>query len=218
MLVVGGLIVGNPDDGRESIDANLAFARRYVDWPYIQHPMPYPGTPMTADFARRQLIVNTRVEEYDGTTAVTRSAHLSTEEIEFMRWKAERWMKVRHMPRVLLHDPGFVLRNGRRMLAHTFRGSTWRSWMGLESSRAVFNRYRRIREREREYAVWPNSQTPSVVGVNADAYRSGEHNRNVESTNRVIRGSASYASAENGTHDSMSAAKSASNSRVSAES
>ena len=42
MFVVGGLIVGNPDDTRESIEANLAFARRYVDWPYIQHPTPYP--------------------------------------------------------------------------------------------------------------------------------------------------------------------------------
>ncbi len=45
MYVVGGLIVGNPDDTRNSIDANLAFARQYVDWPYIQHPAPYPGTP-----------------------------------------------------------------------------------------------------------------------------------------------------------------------------
>ena len=47
MYVVGGLIVGNPDDTRESIQANLDFARRYVDWPYIQHPTPYPRTPMT---------------------------------------------------------------------------------------------------------------------------------------------------------------------------
>ena len=50
MFVVGGLIVGNPDDTRESIEANLEFARRYVDWPYIQHPTPYPRTPMTEDF------------------------------------------------------------------------------------------------------------------------------------------------------------------------
>ncbi|MEO8484661.1 MAG: radical SAM protein, partial [Acidobacteriota bacterium] len=42
MFVVGGLIIGSPDDTRESIEANLAFARRYVDWPYIQHPTPYP--------------------------------------------------------------------------------------------------------------------------------------------------------------------------------
>ena len=52
MLVVGGLIVGNPDDTRASIDANLAFARKYVDWPYIQHPTPYPGTPMTKRLPR----------------------------------------------------------------------------------------------------------------------------------------------------------------------
>ena len=43
MYVVGGIIVGNPDDTRESIEANLEFARQYVDWPYIQHPTPYPG-------------------------------------------------------------------------------------------------------------------------------------------------------------------------------
>src|SRR5262249_26409952 len=58
MFVVGGLIVGNPDDTRESIEANLAFAREYIDWPYIQHPTPYPATPMTAEFRARGLIVD----------------------------------------------------------------------------------------------------------------------------------------------------------------
>jgi radical SAM superfamily enzyme YgiQ (UPF0313 family) len=151
MYVVGGIIVGNPDDTRESIETNLAFARRYVDWPYIQHPTPYPGTPMTKDFRARNLIVSERVEEYDGTTAVVRTAHLSTDEIEFMRWRAERWMKVRHIPAVLRHYPGFVLRHGPRMLAHTFRGSTWKSAIGLEDSRAVFARYKAMRRAEREY-------------------------------------------------------------------
>jgi radical SAM superfamily enzyme YgiQ (UPF0313 family) len=165
MLVVGGLIVGNPGDTTASIEANLAFARKFVDWPYIQHPTPYPGTPMTKDFVQRGLVVNTRVEEYDGTTAVTRSAHLPSEEIEFMRWQAERWMKVRHLPAVLQHDPGFVLRHGRRMLAHTFRGTTWRSMLGLESSRDVFRRYRAIRAREREYVDWPDPMASSASNV-----------------------------------------------------
>ena len=44
-------------------------------------------------------------------------------------------MKLRHVPAVLRHDPLFVLRNGRRMLAHTFRGSTWRS-VSISSARA----------------------------------------------------------------------------------
>src|SRR5712692_1714167 len=73
MYVVGGLIVGNPEDTLESIEANLNFARHYVDWPYIQHPTPYPGTPMTQDFRERGLIMNDRLEEYDGTTAVHRA-------------------------------------------------------------------------------------------------------------------------------------------------
>ena len=98
MFVVGGLIVGNPGDTRASIEANLAFARRYVDWPYIQHPTPYPGTPMTRDFRDNGLIVNDDEQQYDGTTAVVRTEHLETEEIEFLRWRAERWMKCRHLP------------------------------------------------------------------------------------------------------------------------
>ena len=151
MYVVGGLIVGNPDDTRESIEANLAFARGYVDWPYIQHPTPYPGTPMTQHFRDRGLITNQRLEEYDGTTAVVRTEHVPADEVEYMRWKAERWMKVRHMPVALWHDPWFVVRHAPEMLAHTFRGSTLRSVLGLEDEQKAFERYKAIRQRERAY-------------------------------------------------------------------
>jgi anaerobic magnesium-protoporphyrin IX monomethyl ester cyclase len=151
MYVVGGLIVGNPSDTRESIDANLTFARSFVDWPYIQHPTPYPGTPMTKDFRERNLIVSDDVTEYDGTTAVVRSEHLDAEEIEFLRWRAERWMKLRHFWPVVAHDPLFVLRHGHEMIGHTFRGASWRTLLGLESERAAFARYKDIRRAEREY-------------------------------------------------------------------
>jgi radical SAM superfamily enzyme YgiQ (UPF0313 family) len=151
MFVVGGLIVGNPGDTREAIEANLEFARQFIDWPYIQHPTPYPGTPMTEDFRRRGLIVNENVEEYDGTTAVVRSEHLTADEIEFLRWRAERWMKLGHFWPTLIHNPRFVLRHGPAMLAHTFRGSSLRSLVGLESEREVFRRYREIRRAERDY-------------------------------------------------------------------
>src|SRR6266478_5115674 len=151
MYVVGGLIVGNPGDTRESIEANLEFARRYVDYPYIQHPTPYPRTPMTKDFRERGLIVSEDVQEYDGTTAVVRSEHLAAEEIEFLRWRAERWMKLRHLPTALLHSPGFAMRHGISMMAHTFRGSSFRSLVGLEDERKAFARYRGIRKAERAY-------------------------------------------------------------------
>ena len=153
MYVVGGLIVGNPDDTRQSIEANLRFARQHIDWPYIQHPTPYPGTPMTRDFEARGLIVNTRVEEYDGTTAVVKTASLEADEIEFLRWRAERWMKLAHFPVALARRPGFVVRHGLQMLRETFRGSSVRSCFGLQDDRAVFERYRRLRRAERA-AIW----------------------------------------------------------------
>jgi anaerobic magnesium-protoporphyrin IX monomethyl ester cyclase len=159
MYVVGGLIVGNPSDTRESIEANLRFASQYIDWPYIQHPTPYPGTPMTRDFRERGLIVDDDVSHYDGTTAVVRSEHVTAEEIEFMRWRAERWMKVKHFPAACVHSPAFVAGNGWRMLAHTFAGSTWRSLVGLESEHAAFDRFRRQRRRERAACV------PSAPGA-----------------------------------------------------
>ncbi len=167
LFVVGGLIVGNPGDTRASIEANLAFARRYVDWPYIQHPTPYPGTPMTRDFRERGLIVTEAVEEYDGTTAVVRTGALEAEEVEFLRWRAERWMKVRHLPAALAHDPAFVLRHAWKMLGHTFRGSTWRSWLGLEPARDTFRRYRAIRRDERRY--FPDAAEPVAAPSRARA-------------------------------------------------
>jgi anaerobic magnesium-protoporphyrin IX monomethyl ester cyclase len=151
MYVVGGLIVGNPDDTPESIEANLEFARRYVDWPYIQHPTPYPRTPMTRDLQDRGLILNERVDEYDGTTAVVRTPGVAPLQVEFMRWQAERWMKLRHMPVVLAHTPWFILRNGLRMLGHTFRGCSLRSLVDVQEEHRSFERYRELRTRERVY-------------------------------------------------------------------
>jgi anaerobic magnesium-protoporphyrin IX monomethyl ester cyclase len=151
MYIVGGLIVGNPNDTREAIEANLDFARKYIDWPYIQHPTPYPRTPMTKDFRDRALIINEQLEEYDGTTAVVRTEHLSAKDIEYMRWRAERWMKLRHMPVALLHDPLFILRRAPWMFAHTFRGCTFKTFLGLEDERKAFTRFRAIYRAERSY-------------------------------------------------------------------
>lgn len=151
MYVVGGLIIGNPDDTVESIEANLEFARQYVDWPYIQHPTPYPRTPMTGELRARGLIANEKLNEYDGTTAVVRTEHVNSEDVEFLRWRAERWMKARHWPRAMLHSPRFILRNAFRMFGHTFRGSSVRSLIGLEDERRAFERYRRKRAEERVY-------------------------------------------------------------------
>ena len=117
---------------------------------------------MTDDFRRRHLIVDDDVAHYDGTTAVVRTHHVAAEDAEFLRWRAERWIKLRHMPVACRHSPGFVLRHGAEMLAHTFTGSTLRSALGLESERAVFTRFREQRRREREIAT--AVELPGTVG------------------------------------------------------
>ena len=90
---------------------------------------------MTRDFRERDLIVSDDVDEYDGTTAVVRSEHLDAAEIEFMRWRAERWMKVRHLWPVLVHSPWFVLRHGHEMLApHVSRASPGARCSGSRAS------------------------------------------------------------------------------------
>lgn len=174
LFVVGGLIVGNPDDTRVAIEANLEFARQYVDWPYIQHPTPYPRTPMTREFRERGLVVDDDVAHYDGTTAVVRTEHVSAEDVEFLRWRAERWMKMRHFPAAFAHSPGFVFRHGLQMLAHTFTGSTVRSMLGIENPRQVFERYRASRRREHQYDVSLEPRQPTggrVTRVHDDPRR-----------------------------------------------
>jgi anaerobic magnesium-protoporphyrin IX monomethyl ester cyclase len=161
---LGGLIVGNPEDTRESIEANLAFARKFIDWPYIQHPTPYPRTPMTKALAERGLITSDRLEEYDGTTSVVACENLSGEEIEFMRWKAERWIKARHWWTLIKHDPLFMARNFLRIAGFNFRGSTLKTFLGLEPERRAFERYRKMRAAERDYV---RDVAPAASGIHA---------------------------------------------------
>jgi hypothetical protein len=69
---------------------------------------------------------------------------------------------VRHLPTVVRHDPAYVLANGLRMLRHTFRGTSLRTWLGLEDERTAFRRYKDIRRREREFFP-ETSAAPGVL-------------------------------------------------------
>lgn len=102
---------------------------------------------MMKQFREQHLIVDEDVSHYDGTTAVVRPRSLPAQEVEFLRWRAERWMKLRHLPAVFRHSPRFVLRNAAAMFRFTFTGSSWRSVLGLESQRVVFDRFRAARAR-----------------------------------------------------------------------
>jgi hypothetical protein len=39
---------------------------------------------MTKDFRERDLIINEKLEDYDGTTAIVRTEYLAADEVEFM--------------------------------------------------------------------------------------------------------------------------------------
>ena len=82
---------------------------------------------------------------------MVRTAYLESDEIEFLRWRADRWIKLKHLPVALVHTPLFALRNGIKMLRHTFRGTSLRSILGLEDERKSFERYRALRRAERVY-------------------------------------------------------------------
>ena len=100
---------------------------------------------------RRQHLGDEAVDEYDGTTAVVRTRHVPAAEVEFLRWRAERWIKVKHLPAAFVHSPRFALRHSLAMLRHTFAGTRVRSMLGMEAQRAVFERYREERRRQRAY-------------------------------------------------------------------
>jgi hypothetical protein len=57
-----------------------------------------------------------------------------------------------------------VLRHAVERCRHTFRGSTWRTWLGLEPERDAFRRYRAIRHREREYLAEPSGGPRASTG------------------------------------------------------
>jgi hypothetical protein len=60
-------------------------------------------------------------------------------------------MRLRHLSALVSHDPLFVLLNVGSILSFNFRGTSWRSLLGLEKERAAFERYRLIRQAERSY-------------------------------------------------------------------
>jgi anaerobic magnesium-protoporphyrin IX monomethyl ester cyclase len=43
------------------------------------------------------------------------------------------------------------LKHAPKMFAHTFRGATLKTYLGLEDDRAAFARFKELRKAEREY-------------------------------------------------------------------
>ena len=88
--VMGGFIVGNPDDGREEIREVFRAAKRLrVDLPYVQCVTPYPGTRIRQELLAAGLVTNADdLSRYTGFICNVRTRDLTTRQLNrIMNWE-----------------------------------------------------------------------------------------------------------------------------------
>ena len=88
IMVVGGLVVGFPDDDEQSIVENFQFLNELdVDVPYCQLLNPYPKTAIRKDLLEANLIQNRfDYKWYNGLWANVRTRRLSAEQLQYYYW------------------------------------------------------------------------------------------------------------------------------------
>jgi len=87
ILVLGGFILGNPDDTEESLWENYYFAKQMkVDLPVFNTITPYPKTGIRKELLEKGLITNLHdYTKYDCWEVNIKTKHLTTERIETIR-------------------------------------------------------------------------------------------------------------------------------------
>lgn len=88
--VMGGFIVGNPDDGREEIREIFRASRRLrIDLPYVQCVTPYPGTRIREELLQAGLVTNAHdLSRYTGFICNVKTRHLSEKQLNrIMNWE-----------------------------------------------------------------------------------------------------------------------------------
>jgi len=88
--VMGGFIVGNPDDDREDVKAIFKASRRLrIDLPYVQCVTPYPGTQIRRELLEAGLVTNRDdLSRYTGFMCNVRTKHLTVGELNrLMNWE-----------------------------------------------------------------------------------------------------------------------------------
>lgn len=88
--VMGGFIIGNPDDGSEDIREVFRAARRLrIDLPYVQCVTPYPGTRIRQELLEAGLVTNTGdLSRYTGFICNVRTRSLTNQQLNrLMNWE-----------------------------------------------------------------------------------------------------------------------------------
>ncbi len=89
IMIVGGMIIGNPNDKEEDIARNYEFfVDLHIDFFADQILTPYPKTGMREELLNARLVTN----EYDYSRyncfwANVKTNHLGPEDLQFLRWK-----------------------------------------------------------------------------------------------------------------------------------
>ncbi len=148
ILIVGGMIVGNPEDNYEDIEENFQFFREQgVDFFFDQILTPYPKTGIREELLRQGLVTNPDdFTRYNGFWANVRTKHLTDKELEFVRWKL-------HREYYTLSEPTPLYREAMGSIAYAYRRlrNLWKkSQLLLNTESAVFEKelegYRRVNE------------------------------------------------------------------------
>ena len=105
ILVLGGMIIGVPDDTPEDIRENFQwFYDHEVDFYADQVVTPYPRTGMRDDMIEAGLVVNKDdYSRYNGFWANIRTNTMEPDEIQFLKWQLDR--KYRDMTDTTRHFP-----------------------------------------------------------------------------------------------------------------
>lgn len=92
ILIVGGMILGLPDDDEEDIAQNFEFFDKLdIDFYGEQIITPYPKTSSREDLLKAGLVTNVdNFSKYNGFWANVRTNNLSSDELQFLRWKYKR--------------------------------------------------------------------------------------------------------------------------------
>lgn len=88
MMVVGGLVLGFPEDDEEALIRNFEFFKELeIDAAYCQILTPYPKTGIRADLMEAGLVTNPDdLRWYNGMWANVRTRHLSAERLQYLFW------------------------------------------------------------------------------------------------------------------------------------
>lgn len=90
IAIMGGFIIGNPDDTREDVREVFQEAKRLkIDLAMVQCLTPYPNTILREELARMDLITNEQdFSRYTGFMCNVRTRHLSTAQLNrLMNWE-----------------------------------------------------------------------------------------------------------------------------------